>query len=137
MQPPVYLYGWEIDRNKLLRYTKRNNLREYVEELRWSEDEENEDEDIEPEIVIVHDRPLTILNVLFTLAKEAGVQPRYKCALGSVFAHGTMVPFFALYSNYQLADAPPKAEIIALQNHLRARIGETEPPKWLPDDDEF
>ncbi len=46
-----------------------------------------------------------------------------------------MVPFFALYSNHQLTDAPSKDEVMTLKNHLRARIGLTEPPKWLPNHD--
>ncbi|PSR78077.1 hypothetical protein PHLCEN_2v7594 [Hermanssonia centrifuga] len=101
------------------------------------DDDDDDDADFEPEIVVVLDRALTYLKVLFTLLKDVGLELRCKSPLESVLAHGTMVPFFSLYSNYQLADAPSQTEIAALQEHLRVRIGETEPPKWLPDEERW
>ncbi len=126
MQPPVYLYGWEIDREKLLQYAEDNDLCRYVQEERWSNEDEDEDDDdddddddnanFEPEIVVVLNRALTYLKVV-------GLELRCKSPLESVLAHGTMASFFPLYSNYQLADAPSKIPTAALQEHLRVRIG--------------
>ncbi|PSR90486.1 hypothetical protein PHLCEN_2v4904 [Hermanssonia centrifuga] len=142
MHPPVYLYGWTISRKKLLKYAKDNNLRQYVQEVIWSHDDsdsddDENDEDFEPEIVTVYDRSLTIETALCALAKDVGFQIRYQCPLASVLARGTSVSFFALYSNYQLADAPSRDEVTTLWEHLRTRVGVTKPPRWLPDDDEL
>ncbi|PSR90488.1 hypothetical protein PHLCEN_2v4906 [Hermanssonia centrifuga] len=148
LQPPVYLYGWEIDRAKLGEYAEENNLREFVEKTVWLDEDEDEDDDKDEDedededepktrIIIAENESRTMLNVMYSLAKDVGLRLRPQCPLGSVLAQGTMVSFFALYSNYQLANAPLKTEIAALQDHLRACIGETEPPKWLPDDEEF
>ncbi len=142
MHPPVYLYGWTISRKKLLKYAKDNNLRRYVQKMVWSNgdsDSDEVDEDFEPETVTVYDRCLTIETALYALAKDVGLEIRYQCLLVSVLARGTVLvaSFFALYSNYQLADAPSQDEVTTLWEHLRARVGVTKPPRWLPDDDEF
>ncbi|PSR90485.1 hypothetical protein PHLCEN_2v4903 [Hermanssonia centrifuga] len=138
MQPPLYHYGWEIDWKKFAKYAEDNDLRAYVrqEDDEDDEDDDEEDEETEPNFVLTYDESLTVLKVLGTLARDVGIRRLpSECALASVLGRGTIVPFFALYSNYQLAEAPSRAQLLVLQDHLRARIGETESPKWLPDYD--
>ncbi|PSR72794.1 hypothetical protein PHLCEN_2v11357 [Hermanssonia centrifuga] len=133
MQPPLYYYGWKIDWDKLLKYAEDNDLCAYaLQEV----DDDFEDEENEPEAeVLTCDESYTVLKVLRNLANDVGIRLPTDCELRSVLADGTIVPFFALYSNYELAEAPRKARLLRLQDHLRLRIGETAPPKWFPDYD--
>lgn len=132
-QPPLLHYGWKLDFDKVLAFAKESGIAAYSNILTLKDDITDEDPaDITPDLLGPESRFVvvrtfssisTIIEVLTWFLNELEIEAPHSCPIQSVVEPRDpddmgLTVIFAVYTNYQLDDAPSDGELEALQEAM-------------------